>query len=181
MLFDLPALMVASVILDVEPFFVLFFNVQGYPAHAFFHSYLGASSLALLSIGMVVSLENPLRAIMQVFRLPRKPSFRRIVFSSFIGVYLHVFLDSFLYPDLTPFYPLQGNIFVNMLPADQSSAIIYGFSGIAGILGIAVYWYRLLRESRAKEKQMKTEQEQAKKLTTSGEDNLGEEVEKKDE
>jgi hypothetical protein len=38
-----------------------------------------------------------------------------------------------------------------------------------------------LRESKAREKQMKTEQEQAKKLTTSREDNLGEEVEKKDE
>jgi len=37
---DLPTLLIASIILDVEPILVIVFNLP-YPIHGFFHSFLG--------------------------------------------------------------------------------------------------------------------------------------------
>jgi hypothetical protein len=44
---DFPTFLVASVIVDIEPFIVLFFNLD-YPLHGFFHSFLGGTIVALL-------------------------------------------------------------------------------------------------------------------------------------
>jgi hypothetical protein len=49
--------------------------------------------------------------------VPKAP-LNEILFSSFFRAYLRFLLDSFLYPDLAPFCPLRGNVFVKMLPAD---------------------------------------------------------------
>ncbi|MFW9990322.1 MAG: hypothetical protein ACFFC3_16900, partial [Candidatus Odinarchaeota archaeon] len=39
---DFPTFLIASVIVDIEPFFVLYFNLD-YPYHGFFHSFLGGT------------------------------------------------------------------------------------------------------------------------------------------
>ncbi|MEM3672758.1 MAG: hypothetical protein QW468_00820 [Candidatus Bathyarchaeia archaeon] len=56
--FDLPALLIASVIPDVEPLYVVFFGVSGYPLHGFFHSYLSASILAFFVTAVVYPLRE---------------------------------------------------------------------------------------------------------------------------
>jgi hypothetical protein len=43
---DFPTFLIASVIMDVEPFLVLFFNLN-YPLHGFFHSLLGGTLVAI--------------------------------------------------------------------------------------------------------------------------------------
>ncbi|NOQ38614.1 hypothetical protein GQ472_07065, partial [archaeon] len=42
---NLPAFLIANVIVDVEPFVVLLFGLD-YPLHGFFHSFLGGSLIA---------------------------------------------------------------------------------------------------------------------------------------
>jgi len=140
---DLPALLIASVIPDIEPFYVMYFDVSGYPLHGFFHSYLGASILAFLVTALVYPLRGLFGKVMAFFRIPQKTSLKKILFTSFVGVYSHVFLDSFLYREMAPLYPLQGNSFINILVPYQYS-VIYGFCSLSFILGIIVYLVRVL-------------------------------------
>jgi membrane-bound metal-dependent hydrolase YbcI (DUF457 family) len=137
--FDLPTFLIANVLPDVEPFTVVYFNVQGYPLHGFFHSYIGATILAVILALCMYLLRGFVGKIMKVFRLQQSSSFKKIVFTSFMGAYFHVFLDSFLYSEMTPFYPLPGNVF----SAYGSYTIIYGFCGITALLGIVLYLYKI--------------------------------------
>jgi len=143
LVFDLPTLLIASIVPDVEPFYVMYFHVSGYPLHGFFHSYLGSSILAFLVAIIVYPLRDPLNRIMSIFRISQKSSFKKILFTSFMGAYSHVFLDSFLYGEMMPFYPLHGNPFVNLLSSSDSYTVIYIFCGIAFILGIILYFYKI--------------------------------------
>lgn len=145
--FDLPALLMASVIPDIEPFYVMYFNVSGYPLHGFFHSYLGASILAFFVAAIVYSLRGLFGKVMAFFQIPQKTSLKKILLTSFVGVYFHVFLDSFLYGEMEPFYPLQGNPFINILVPYQYS-VIYGFCSLSFLLGIIAYLVRLCFASR---------------------------------
>jgi membrane-bound metal-dependent hydrolase YbcI (DUF457 family) len=137
--FDLPTFLIANVLPDAEPLIVLLFDVRGYPLHGFFHSYIGATVLAAILALCMYLLRGFFGKVMKVFRLQQSSSLQKIVFSSFIGAYFHVFLDSFLYSEMTPFYPLQGNVF----SAYGSYTVIYGFCGITALLGIALYLYKI--------------------------------------
>lgn len=44
---DFPTFLIASLIVDIEPFLVLFFNFN-YSLHGFFHSFLGGTIIALI-------------------------------------------------------------------------------------------------------------------------------------
>jgi membrane-bound metal-dependent hydrolase YbcI (DUF457 family) len=46
---------------------------------------------------------------MSFLKLPQKTSFKRILLASLFGIYLHILLDSPLYPDIRPFYPWELN------------------------------------------------------------------------
>lgn len=143
-IFDLLTLLIASVIPDVEPFCILLFNRSG-PLHGFFHSYVGASILAVSVAVGVYLLRDILTKIMQKFRVSQKPSFKKILFTSFIGVYSHVFLDSILYGRMNPLYPLHGNPFVGIIPTYIADEVVYGFCSMSFIFGIILYLYKISR------------------------------------
>jgi membrane-bound metal-dependent hydrolase YbcI (DUF457 family) len=115
---DFPTLLVASVIVDVEPFVVLVFK-PGYIYHGFFHSFLGGSVLAIVTGIAVYLLRGWIQRIMAVFKLAQKSSFRKIMWTSFLGAYLHVLLDSFTHNDMKPFYPIDGNPFLDVFTYKQ--------------------------------------------------------------
>jgi membrane-bound metal-dependent hydrolase YbcI (DUF457 family) len=122
---DLPLLLVASVILDIEPAYYMFISYPGY-LHGFFHSYLGATlaGLALCFAAM---------------RMTPRP-FGTTLTAALVGVYSHVFLDSFLYTDIRPFYPFQANPFyMTVSPADVYSFCTFTFLP-AFIVGIYKIW-----------------------------------------
>jgi len=136
---DVPSFLISSVAVDIEPFYLMF---QGSPyLHGFFHSYLGASIIGVLVALIVYALRNVLYGILAAFRLPQKSSFKKILFTSLFGVYFHVFLDSFLYPDIRPFYPLEANPLYGVI----QSRIIYQFCGISFLLGLLLYVYIVIK------------------------------------
>ena len=141
--FDLPTLLMASVILDLEPFYVVYFHVSGYLLHGFFHSYLVSSILAALMAVIAYSLRDLLNRIMVTFQISQKSSFKKTLFTSFVGVYFHVFLDSFLYEEMMPFYPLQSHPFVNVASAYGRYTVIYGFCSITFVLGAILYFSKI--------------------------------------
>lgn len=137
-IFDLPTLLLSSVIVDLEGIYVLM-SSSPLPLHGFFHSYIGASILGIFAAIIVYYLYRWLRKIMKLFMLEQKSSFKRIFYTSLFGVYSHVFLDSFLYGEMNPFYPIDGNPFLGLISANG----IYWFSTLSFPLGLALYAYRL--------------------------------------
>ena len=136
---DFPTLLIASVIVDIEPFCVLFFNLD-YPLHGFFHSFLGGSIVAVLTAIVLYRLRDRIKKIMVTFKLVQASSFKKILWTSFFGVYFHLLLDAFLYKDMKPFYPFQNNPFLGLFSSHQ----IYLFCGLSFLVGILFYLIRLV-------------------------------------
>jgi len=145
---DLPTFLIASIIVDIEPFLVLFFNLD-YPLHGFFHGFLGGSILAVITAIILYLLRNEVKKIMAFFKLSQESSLKKILWSSFLGVYTHILLDasvyhfsldSFSYQDiLRPFYPFYGNPFFGWITLEQ----VYLFCNLSFLLGILLYFIRL--------------------------------------
>ncbi|MHA1390557.1 MAG: hypothetical protein ACTSR9_19245, partial [Candidatus Thorarchaeota archaeon] len=113
---DISTVMVASVILDIEPILVLMLNLP-LPLHGFLHSYLGATAIAFILTFALYPMIGFLNKIVALFGLHQESSLRHILPASLIGTYAHVFLDSFIYLEMNPFFPLIGNPFIGVIPA----------------------------------------------------------------
>jgi hypothetical protein len=149
---DFSTIMIASVILDLEPLTVLMLNLP-LPLHGFFHTYLGATIIAVVLAVSLWPLRNYLNTIMSFFGIHQESNLRTIFLASISGTCSHVFLDSFLYVEMNPFYPLFGNPFLNLV----SSQFIYDLCVFAGSLGLVAYvvyvLYRHFKPKVAREQQ----------------------------
>jgi len=92
---------------------------------------------------VVYLLGDILAKIVQKFRISQKSSFQKILFTSFVGAYSHVFLDSFLYREMDPFYPLQGNPFIGVISEYLAFMGVYGLCSLSLIFGIIIYLYKI--------------------------------------
>jgi hypothetical protein len=136
---DISTMMIASVVLDIEPIAVIFLGFPS-PLHGFLHSYLGATLVAIILSLVIWPMRDSLNSIVSLFGLHQESSLRHIIPASFIGAYFHVFLDSFIYPEMNPFYPLIGNPFIGALPV----AFVYSSCVYLGLLGLGIYSLRIL-------------------------------------
>ena len=107
---DLPTFLIASVVVDIEPLLVLLFNLN-YPLHGFFHSFLGGTIIALILTLIMVKIRQLFTPLMLAFKIEQEFSFKKILFASFLGIYIHILLDSPIYTDIRPFFPLNFNPF----------------------------------------------------------------------
>jgi len=98
--FDPFALLLSSVIIDLEPLFVLTLGLP-YPAHGFWHSYFAGIVVSLVLTPFFYVFERKFQKasvrMCQVFRLKGNfpYGFRLIFLNCLFGVSFHVFLDSF--------------------------------------------------------------------------------------
>lgn len=136
--FDFPTLLIASVIVDIEPFCVLVFNTP-WPLHGFLHTFLGGSVIAILTTLICYFLQRSIKKVMSIFRLAQDSSFRKILWTSFFGIYFHLLLDAFLYEEMNPFYPFKGNPFLGLFSSQQ----VYLFCSLSFPIGILLYLIRL--------------------------------------
>ena len=144
-IFDFPTLLIASVIVDIEPFCVFVFNAPWH-LHGFLHSFLGGSILAFFTAIILYLLRTQIKKIMTVFKLAQTSSFKKILWTSFFGVYFHILLDSFLYIDIKPLYPFESNPLLGLF----SSQRVYLFCGLSFLIGILFYLIRLAIVKREK-------------------------------
>jgi membrane-bound metal-dependent hydrolase YbcI (DUF457 family) len=136
---DFSTVMVACVILDIEPIAVIIFHLPFAP-HGFFHSYLGATIVSCLLTIVIFPFRKYLNMLVSAFGLHQESSFRQIFAASVVGTYSHVFLDSLLYPEMNPFYPNIANPFTGLF----QFGFVYDACLILGILGFCVYVIRIL-------------------------------------
>ena len=136
---DLPTVLVASVILDVEPALVLFRSMDA-PLHGVFHSFLGGALAAVLLIAVMHPLRPHLAPLFSLLRMEQRPSLRTITLASVAGIYLHLLLDAVMHHDLQPFYPFALNPFFSngtLLGVDVTTVCVWCFFG-----GLVLYALR---------------------------------------
>jgi len=142
---DFPTFLLASIIVDIEPFLVLTLNLN-YPLHGFLHSFLGGTLLAFLLAAAMSKVRSALSPSMSFFKLEQKPSSKRILSASLFSVYLHILLDSPLYPDIRPFYPFDFNPLLSN--GMFISFDIYTLCTLSFIGGAVIYAIRLVFRRR---------------------------------
>ena len=107
---DLPTFLVANVIVDVEPFLVLILGMN-YPLHGYLHTYLIGSLVALILYFIMVQVRPFLDSIMKYFGFEQSGGRKSIVLASIFGIWLHITMDSTLYMDIQPLFPIGLNPF----------------------------------------------------------------------
>jgi membrane-bound metal-dependent hydrolase YbcI (DUF457 family) len=146
---DFPTFLVANVIVDLEPFLVVFLGLD-YPLHGFFHSFIGGTLVAVVLAFVMFKLSYITLTLMKFFRLEHKASWKQIMAASLLGVYSHILLDAPLYPDIRPFYPFDVNPFFSN---DMAISIyIYMFCIFSLLAGTMIYIIRLAVQARKKSK-----------------------------
>jgi hypothetical protein len=131
-----PTFIVANVIVDVEPFLVLFLGLR-YPLHGYLHTFLLAF-LVGLSLGYVMFLlERFLCPLYKLFLLEPDDqlSLKSFLVAGILGTSLHVLLDSPLYGEMHPFFPST----INPLYNPSVTLEVYSFCVWMGIIGIIIY------------------------------------------
>ena len=137
---QLPTFLIANVIVDLEPFFILLLGLES-PLHGFLHSFAGGSLIAIVLTLSMGKLDNYIQIPARTIKLSQELPLKSIWMASFFGIYLHILLDSTLYSDIKPFYPSDFNPFLNN---DILSGIsIYFLCVILLIIGFLFYLYKV--------------------------------------
>lgn len=144
---DLPALLVASVVVDLEPLIVITTGAN-YPLHGFFHTFLGGTLVAaVLSLAMY-RLSGCTSIIARAFGIRQTPSPRSVAAASFLGVYSHLLLDAPLYGDIKPFFPITSN----PLFFPEVAGAIYASCAVAFLIGMLAYAARIYSSKQLQDK-----------------------------
>jgi len=144
---DFPTFLIASVIVDMEPFLVLFFNLD-YPLHGFFHSLLGGTLVAIPLAIVMLKIRDKLSPLMSYFKLEQKISFKSILLASLLGIYIHILLDSRIYTDIQPFYPSSYNpLLTTGILAGFDSYVICIWSFFGAVIIYIIRLFLIKRES----------------------------------
>ncbi|MBD3285237.1 DUF4184 family protein [candidate division WOR-3 bacterium] len=147
--FHIPALIVGSVIVDIEPFLVLAFDLD-YPLHGFFHTFAGGTIAVLLISVPIWLLRKPIGKLMARLKLEQKKGFWFILWSAMFGMVTHIIMDSLFHADLRPFYPFWYNPFYGHI-SSKAIHFLCVFSFIAaGIIYIVIFFTAQKKESRQK-------------------------------
>ena len=134
---DFLTFMIANVIVDFEPFLVLSLGLDlryDYPLHGFFHTFIGGSLIGLALAEVMTRFYN---------HLGKEVNIKKLRITALSGVWLHIVLDSFLYMDIKPFFPLSWNPFYGAF----STLEVYGFCVGAFLLGVPLYLLRKIKAS----------------------------------
>jgi len=131
-----PTFILANVIVDVEPFLVLFLGLN-YPLHGYLHTFLLAFFVGLALGYVMFLLERVLHPLYKVLLLEpdEKKNLKLFFVAGVLGTALHVLLDSPLYDEIRPFFPLT----INPLYNPALSLEVYSFCVWMGIIGIVFY------------------------------------------
>ncbi|VVC04363.1 Uncharacterised protein [Candidatus Burarchaeum australiense] len=139
---DLPSLLIASIILDVEPGSNLVLRLSGlnppFAYHGFLHSFLGATVAALILAPVLLWLAQKLRN-RKFFGHFWAPTAGAVLLACLVGTNLHILVDSFVNTDMQPFWPYLQNPLLGLIPPLE----LYVACLALFILGAALLAFRL--------------------------------------
>ncbi len=135
---DVFAILVGSVVLDIEPFLVLCLGLSA-PLHGLCHTYLAALLLSPPLSAVLYHLRDLFKPLLHPLGLSQQSSFRSVIISSMIGLFSHVTLDATLYAEMVPFYPFFGNPLLGVV----NYTTVYEFCIVTGIFGFLLHVFVL--------------------------------------
>ncbi|MCD6273047.1 MAG: hydrolase [Deltaproteobacteria bacterium] len=136
---NVPAFLLANVVVDFEPFMVMMFSLS-YPLHGYAHSFLGVTALCSIFGYALYFFRGFITEFMQrFFRRSYSAKRDRMVISSLLGGWFHVLLDSMIYYDIRPFYPININPFLGMVDSD----LMYRFCAIS-FIPASIFYFGIL-------------------------------------
>ena len=138
---DFPTLIIASVMLDIEPIMILVFNLS-YPLHGVFHSFFGAFLASLVLILVMKYLRKYFSPLMTVFKVEQEVKLRNISIGALLGTFSHVLLDAPIYAEMNPFFPFIGNPF--LIESSFTSLYISIFCAYCFLGAILIYFLMLI-------------------------------------
>ncbi len=140
----LPTFILTSVLLDLEPLVVLVLDLE-YPHHGYLHTFMAALLLGTGTGYVLYNMRGFLKSSWRTLLLEVEGDvgMGSYMVSGFSGYALHVMLDSPLYTDIKPFYPLA----VNPLLEPDIAIPIYAISSFIGVYGVTYYIYLLVRNT----------------------------------
>ncbi len=134
---DLPVLVLANVIVDVEVLINWLFRL-GYPIHRYCHTFLIGAGVGLFWGVAAYPLRHLFKRLMQVFRIPYETSLRKMVISGILGVWLHVLLDGIYHWDIRPFWPNHANPIYKLINQKRLEAMCLAFFVAAFIVYVII-------------------------------------------
>lgn len=136
-----PTFIVASIILDLEPFTVLVFGLR-YPLHGYLHTFMVAFGIGLLLGYTMYVLDRVFKPLWNILLLTPIINFKSGSFfiAGSSGTLLHVLIDSPLYYDMKPLYPIP----INPLYNPNLTGLIYDTCALLGVIGLIYYLYLVL-------------------------------------
>ena len=144
---DLPAFLLANVVVDLEPLAVMTFRWD-YPMHGYFHTFLvGGLVGAIWGMG-VFGLRGVFQLVMEWLRLAYQPGVVKAVVSGVLGVWLHVLLDGMIYQDISPFFPWERNPLLGLVNAGK----LYSICGCSILAAVVIYIVMAWRGRMARRK-----------------------------
>ncbi len=144
---DVPVFVLANVAVDIEPGIVLLFGLN-YPAHGFCHTFLIGAGVGVVWAFAAFYGRGLIGRLMRLFGLGYETNLRKVLVSAVLGVWFHVFLDSFCWGDVRPFWPLRANPFFDLLGVRT----VYLLCSGAFVPAILLYVHAVLSGSRERER-----------------------------
>lgn len=140
-----PTFLAASVLVDIEPLLVLILGLN-YPLHGYLHTFLFGISAGIVFGCVMFLFEGNLRPLYKAFLLETECSPSRVSFlaSGALGTGLHILLDTPLYSDIKPFFPVVTNPFYHPSIASEVYSLcvwmrIIGVAFYLGLIGLSLY------------------------------------------
>ena len=137
---NLASILLASVIVDIRAIYCLF--IGDCMLHGPLHTFLGGTILAIFVSLLIYALKNPLMIMTDFLKIKQNYSSKSIIIGALIGTWMHLLLDAFLYSEMVPFWPIQGNCLFGIL----NSFVVYNFCIVCFVVGFVVWFVENLRK-----------------------------------
>jgi membrane-bound metal-dependent hydrolase YbcI (DUF457 family) len=136
---DVFVFILANVVIDIEPLLVMIYKLN-YPLHGYAHTFIGAIILGAIWGLTAWIFRVPIKWIVQdVLKFPFTPSKSKMILSGILGSCFHVLLDSPIYSDIKPFYPLHANPMYGLI----DDFAMYTLCTIFLIPAVILYMYQI--------------------------------------
>jgi membrane-bound metal-dependent hydrolase YbcI (DUF457 family) len=142
---DFPVFVLANVIVDFEVLIVNFLRL-GWPYHRYAHTFLFGALLGLAWGAVAYFIQPLLKFGMNIIRINYTPSFKKMLYSGVLGVWLHVLIDSIYHYDPKPFWPIMKNYLWRIILQNQVKLVCLICLGVFLILYLLPTFKQFLKK-----------------------------------
>jgi len=142
---DIISAIIGSIIIDIDFFILIIF---GTPIHGIFHTFFGATILSIFLI-IIIKLSGKLTIkLKNWFKWEIESDLISISLGAFIGTYSHIILDSLIYNDMNPFYPITGNPLFLENGQPTIFYLVYSAAIITTLLFLILFCWRYIKSTQ---------------------------------